>query len=401
MVATSIAIQSVVREPKEPNMLVKTPYREAVGLLVDEGGETLQLCYQCASCTGSCPWGLVRDFGIHKIMHEAQLGVVDFEDEDIWLCVACGACVNQCPRGVQLIDVVKAIRRTVMELGAGKSPGSLQMALTGIAGVGNPMGQAEEKRADWAEDTDVKTFTQGTDLLYFPCCLPCYDPLMKGIATATASILNKAGVDFGILGTNESCCGEAVRRAGNENLFQSLAKRNIATFGEYEVKQILVSSPHCYHTFKNEYPDIGSNFEVIHSAQYLLQLIKDHKLEFTRELNTKAVYHDSCYLGRHNGIYEEPREVLRSIPGLELIEFPDCREDSICCGGGAGRLWMDTEKGQRFSDIKLRQAIDLGVEVLAVACPYCMSMFKDSQLTVDKGETVAVKDIAELVKEAI
>ncbi len=382
-------------------MLVKTPYREAVDVLTDEGGETLQLCYQCASCTGSCPWGLVRDFAIHKIMHEAQLGVVDFENEDIWLCVACRACVNQCPRGVQLIDVVKAIRRTVMELGVGKSPSSLRAALTSIAGVGNPMGEAEEKRADWAKDMNVKTFTKGTDLLYFPCCLPCYDPLLKGIAVTTAAILNEVGIDFGILGANETCCGEAIRKAGNESLFQSLAQKNIATFSENAVKKVLVSSPHCYHTFKHEYPDLGSDFEVIHSTQYLLQLIKDHKLEFTKELNIKVVYHDSCYLGRHNGIYDEPREVLRSIPGLELVEFPDYREDSICCGGGSGRLWMDTEKGQRFSDIRLKQAIDLGVEVLAVACPYCMSMFKDSQLTVDEGETIAVKDIAELVKEAM
>jgi len=344
---------------------------------------------------------LVRDFTIHKVIHESQLGAVDFEGEGIWLCVACAACVNQCPRGVNLIDVVKAIRRTVMEVGVGKVPSPLQIAMTGIAGVGNPLGQEKEKRADWAKDMDAKAFTKGTDLLYFPCCLPCYDPLIKGIARATATILNKVGVDFGILGINESCCGEAIRKAGNESLFQSVAQKNIATFSENEVKKVLVSSPHCYHTFRNEYPEFGSNFEVIHSSQYLLQLIKDHKLEFTKELHMKVAYHDSCYLGRHNDIYDEPREVLRSIPGLELVEFPDNREDSICCGGGAGRLWMDTEKGQRFSDIKLEQAIDLGAEVLAVACPYCMSMFKDSQLTVDKGETVAVKDIAELVKEAM
>jgi Fe-S oxidoreductase len=382
-------------------MLVKSPYREAVDVLLKEGGETLQLCYQCACCSGSCPWGLVRDFTIHKVIHESQLGAVDFEGEGIWLCVACAACVNQCPRGVNLIDVVKAIRRTVMEVGVGKVPSPLQIAMTGIAGVGNPLGQEKEKRADWAKDMDAKAFTKGTDLLYFPCCLPCYDPLIKGIARATATILNKVGVDFGILGINESCCGEAIRKAGNESLFQSVAQKNIATFSENEVKKVLVSSPHCYHTFRNEYPEFGSNFEVIHSSQYLLQLIKDHKLEFTKELHMKVAYHDSCYLGRHNDIYDEPREVLRSIPGLELVEFPDNREDSICCGGGAGRLWMDTEKGQRFSDIKLEQAIDLGAEVLAVACPYCMSMFKDSQLTVDKGETVAVKDIAELVKEAM
>ncbi|MFC2006482.1 (Fe-S)-binding protein, partial [Chloroflexota bacterium] len=215
------------------------------------------------------------------------------------------------------------------------------------------------------------------------------------------AILKKAKVDFGILGTRETCCGEAVRKAGNEDLFQSLAQKNIATFEESDVKKVLVGSPHCYHTFKNEYPELGSNFEVIHSTQYILGLIKDQKLKLTKELNKKVIYHDPCYLGRHNGIYDEPREIIKSIPGVEMIEFPDYGKDSICCGGGAGRVWMETKKGERFSDIKIEQAIDFGADVLAVACPYCLSMFSDSRLTVDKGEAIEIKDISELVQEAL
>jgi len=334
-------------------------------------------------------------------MHQAQLGLIDFEAAEMWLCAACKACVQQCPRGIELIDIIRAIRRASVELGAGKIPDSLRVTAKNIAGIGNPLGEPQEKRADWAKDLGVKTFTEGTELLYFPCCLSCYDPHMTGIALATVGILTKVGADFGILGTSETCCGEAIRKMGNESLFQSLVQKNIATFAENGVKKVLVSSPHCYHTFKNEYPELGSNFEVIHSTQYLLELIKDQRLKFTKELHKKVVYHDPCYLGRHNGIYDEPREILKSIPGLELIEFDDYGEDSICCGGGAGGLWMETKKGERLCDFMLEQAIELGAEVLALACPYCMCMFKDSQLTVDKGEAIEVKDISELVQEAI
>ena len=382
-------------------MVVSTPYREAIDALLEEGGEALKLCYQCGSCTGSCPWNLVRSFTVRGMIHEAQLGLVDFEDEDLWLCATCGICVSQCPRGVELIDIVRALRRTIVGLGVGKMPDSLRVTVKNISGTGNPLGEAEEQRADWARDLGVKTFTKGTELLYFPCCLPCYDPQVRGIGRATVNVLHKAEIDFGILGTDETCCGEAIRKAGNEDLFQSQAQKNIANFKENGVKKVLVSSPHCYHTFKNEYPELGGNFEVVHSTQYILELIRDQKLQLTKEVRKKVVYHDPCYLGRHNGIYEEPREVLRSIPGLELIEYPDHHEDSICCGGGSGRIWMETKKGERFSDIRLEQAIELGAEVIAVACPYCMSMFKDSQLTVDKGETVEIRDISELVRDAI
>lgn len=382
-------------------MAIANPVWETVDVLLEEGGEALKLCYQCGLCSGVCPWNLVRSFRVRGIIHQAQLGLVDFEDDDLWLCVTCGACVKQCPRGVELIDIIRALRRTIVGLGVGKVPDSLRLTVKSISGVGNPLGEAQEKRADWAEDLGVKAFTKGTELLYFPCCVPCYDPRITGIARATVGILKTAGIDFGILGTSETCCGEAVRKAGNESLFQSLAEKNITTFAENGVNSLLVSSPHCYHTFKHEYPKLGSNFEVIHSTQYLLSLIKDQRLGFTKKLHKTVIYHDPCYLGRHNDIYDEPRQILRSIPGLELIEFPDYGKESICCGGGAGRLWMETKKGERFSDLRLEQAIDLGAEVLVVACPYCMSMFKDSQLTVDKGETVQIKDIAELVEEAM
>ena len=382
-------------------MNMVNPLREVADVLADEGGRAFESCYQCGLCTGSCPWNLVRTFLPRKLIHEAQLGLIDFEEEDMWLCVSCRACVQVCPRGVEIIDIIRSFRKTIVGLGTAKVPDSLRLTMKNIAGTGNPLGEPEENRAEWAKDLDVKPFTKGTELLYFPGCIPCYDPIARGVARAIAGILKTAGIDFGILGTKETCCGESIRKAGDEALFQTLAQKNIATFRENGVKKVLVGSPHCYHTFKNEYPEFGSDFEVVHTTQYLLDLIKDGKLKLTKELNKKVIYHDPCYLGRHNGIFDEPREILRSIPGVELIEFSDYREDSLCCGGGAGRVWMETKKGERFSDLKIEQALDLGAEVLAVACPYCLSMFGDSRLAVPNGESIELKDISELVWEAI
>ncbi len=377
------------------------PYKEVSDIIKEEGGDILKLCYQCGLCTGACPWNLVRSFIVRRIMHQAQLGLVDFEDEDMWLCATCNACVRRCPRGVEIIDIMRALRKTVVEFGVAKVPDSLRIAIKNISGVGNPSGEPPENRADWAKDLGIKTYTKGTEILYFSCCVPAYDPQVKRVAQATANVLKKIGVDFGILGTKEVCCGESARKAGQEILFQSLAESNVTAFNEAGVKRIVVTSPHCYSAFKNEYPELGGNFEVIHFSQYLVELIKEERIKFTKELNKKVTYHDPCYLGRHNGIYDEPRQVLESIPGLELIEMPENRENSLCCGGGGGRIWMETKKGERFSDLRLEQALETGANILAVACPYCVLNFDDSVLTLDKSDVIEVKDIAELVLEAL
>jgi len=224
---------------------------------------------------------------------------------------------------------------------------------------------------------------------------------MKKVAKATAAILNQAGVDFGILGPKENCCGESIRKTGDEELFKRLARENIKTFIDNGVKKILVSSPHCYHTFKNEYPEFMANFEVVHITQFLFQLIQEGKLEITKEYGKKVTYHDPCYLGRHNGIYDEPREVLEKIPGLELCEMPDCRVNSLCCGGGGGRVWMETHKGERFSELRLEQAMGLGAEVLVTACPYCITMLEDGRVALDIAEKIEIKDITEIVQEVL
>ncbi|MFC1612105.1 (Fe-S)-binding protein, partial [Myxococcota bacterium] len=224
---------------------------------------------------------------------------------------------------------------------------------------------------------------------------------MKKVAAATANILNKAGVDFGILGTKESCCGESIRKTGNEDVFRTLARENIKAFIDNGVKRILVSSPHCYHTFKNEYPEFMVSFEVTHISQFLMELIDAGRLELTKEYGKRVTYHDPCYLGRHNDIYDQPRDLLKKLPGLELAEMSDSRQGSLCCGGGGGRIWMDTPKGERFSDLRLQQAKEVGADVLATSCPYCISNFEESGLALEDDETLQIKDIAEIIHEGI
>jgi Fe-S oxidoreductase len=336
------------------------------------------------------------------MMNQAKFGVIPFESEDLWLCATCGNCVQRCPRGVEIIDVMRAMRRILVPDGVvPASIPNLRSVMTNLASVGNPWGQDPQDRANWAKDLEGKEFNENSELLYFPCCYPSYDPRLRKVSQATAYLLNQAGVNFGILGPSENCCGESVRKAGNETLFKRLARENIKNFIENGVKKILVSSPHCYHTFKNEYPEFKVNFEVVHVSQYLMQLIREGRLKPAREYPKKVAYHDPCYLGRHNGIYEEPREVLRGVPGLELVEMADAREESLCCGMGGGRVWMETAKGERFSDLRLEQAIGAKAEVLATACPYCIAQFEDSRLTLKDSEIIQIKDITEILQEVI
>jgi len=375
------------------------PFKDAIDAIKETGGEAFKFCYQCGLCDTVCPWNRVRDFSMRNIVRQAAFGLPEIEGEDIWLCTTCGKCPQACPRGVETIDVTVSLRRIASE--AGISPAPIHTVKASLGAEGNPFGEGREKRADWAKGLSVKTFTEGMEILYFPGCYPSYDPRLRKVATATANILNRAGVDFGILGPKENCCGESIRKTGDEELFKRLARENIKTFIDNGVHKILVSSPHCYHTFKNEYPEFNANFEVVHISQYLFELINEGRLKLSKEYGRKITYHDPCYLGRHNGIYDEPREVLKMVPGLELVEMADSREDSLCCGGGGGRIWMDTPKGERFSDLRLEQAIDVEAEVLATACPYCITNFEDSRLSLKDSEILEIKDITEIILEVI
>lgn len=375
--------------------------------LADKGinGASSLRCFQCGTCNAVCPYPMVMTenniLSARIMIHEAQLGLIDFETEKIWLCVTCGACVEQCPRGVEIMDFMSGLRRIEIGIGVGKIPDSLRRAVTNIASVGNPFGEPQGKRADWADSFGVMTFIKGMELLYFPGCFPAYDPRAKKIAQAIASILRRAEVDFGVLGSEEKCCGQSVRKMGAEELFQNLARSNIHAFAESGVKRILTTSPHCYHTLKTEYTEFGGDFEIVHHTQYIAQLIAEGRIKFSKKLDKKVTYHDPCYLGRHNGIYDEPRQILQSIPGLELVEMPASHHSSLCCGGGGGGMWLENKKGERLSDFRLAQAIETGADILAVACPYCLLSFEDSKLTAPGGDNIEVKDIAELVWDAI
>jgi Fe-S oxidoreductase len=295
-----------------------------------------------------------------------------------------------------------ALRRVATEYGVfPKAVKAVRTVSASLSDEGNPLGEERAKRANWAEGLSVKPFEEGMDILYFPGCYLSYDGRLKKVARATATLLNRAGVDFGILGTKENCCGESIRKTGDEELFKRLARENIKAFIDNGVKRILVSSPHCYHTFKNEYPEFMVKFDVVHIAQYLYELIASGRIELARAYDKRVTYHDPCYLGRHNGIYDEPREALKKLAGLTLTEMPDSRVDSLCCGGGGGRIWMETIKGERFSDIRLEQAIGVGAEVLVTSCPYCIANFEDSRLTLNVSDQIEVKDITEVINDVI
>ena len=378
------------------------PFIEVIDEIKEAGGEVFNLCFQCGLCDAVCPWNKVRPFSMRKIIREATFGLTEIDGEDIWRCTTCGKCTQQCPRGVKQIEIGVSLRRVASEYEV--FPASVRSARTARASLiseGNPLQGERKKRADWAKDLSVKTYTEGMEALYFVGCYLSYDPRMKKVATATANILNKAGVKFGILGDKESCCGESIRKTGSEEVFKNLAKENIKTFIDNGVKKIIVSSPHCYHTFKNEYPEFMVNFEVVHMSQYLLELINDGRLELTKEYAKKVTYHDPCYLGRHNDIYDEPREALKKIPGLELVEMIDSRKNSLCCGGGGGRIWMDTPKEERFSDLRLEQANEVGAEVLVTSCPYCITNFEESRLNLEYEDTLEIKDITEIVNDML
>jgi Fe-S oxidoreductase len=339
---------------------------------------------------------------MRKIIRQATFGLTEIDQEEMWRCTTCKTCVDNCPRGVDQITAGVALRKLGAEYDVYPgNVGPIQSVVASLTSEGNSLGGDRDKRADWAKGLPVKPYAEGMELLYFTGCYLSYDPRMRQVAAATATILNKVGVEFGILGSKESCCGESIRKAGNEDLFKRLAKENIKAFIDNGVKKVLVSSPHCYHSFKNEYPEFMVNFEVVFISEYINELVKSGRLKLNSEFAKKVTYHDPCYLGRHNGIYEAPRELLQQVPGLELKEMADNRQRSLCCGGGGGRIWMETPREDRFSGLRVRQAVAAGAEVLATSCPYCITNFTDSSLELDEDDALEIKDITEIILAAL
>lgn len=377
-------------------------YKEIAQIIKEKGGDAFKLCYQCGKCDVVCPWNRVKKFSMRKLVREAAFGMSEIEGEDIWQCSTCGKCPMECPRNVKQVESGIAIRRIATDYGVySPSANPIRAIRSNLSSEGNPFQEDRKKRADWANGLGVNSFTEGMEILYYPGCYLSYDPRLKKVAVATAKILQKANVNFGILGAKEVCCGESIRKTGDEQLFRKLAKENINTFIDNGVKKILVSSPHCFTTFKKEYPEFMVNFEVVHITQFVSELLEQGRLKINSNYNKTVTYHDPCYLGRHNGIYEQPRTILQSINSLTFVEMIDNKKDSLCCGGGGGRIWMDTPKGERFADLRLLQALDAGANVLATSCPYCIANFEDSKLSNNKCENLEIKDITEIISEAI
>ncbi len=379
-----------------------TPFAEIIEEIKKAGGEAFKYCYQCGKCDVVCPWNRVRPFSIRKIVWQAALGLPEIELDEIWRCTTCGRCPSHCPRGVEQIEVGVAIRRIATAYDVfPASVSGVRTAGASLASDGNPLGEERERRDGWASDLSLKPFTEGMEILFFVGCYYAYDPRLQKVAVATTDILREAGVDFGILGNKESCCGESIRKTGNEEVFKSLARENIKAFIDAGVKRVLVASPHCYHTFKNEYPEFMVHLDVVHISQFMAELIEEGRLELDGEFKKKVTFHDPCYLGRHNNIFEQPRDVLKKLSGLELVEMPDSRRDSLCCGGGGGRIWAETPKEERFSDLRVAQAVEVGADVLATSCPYCISNFEESRLALEDGGALEIKDITEVIQEAL
>ena len=378
-----------------------TPFLEVSQAIAAMGGDTIYQCMQCGLCSGLCPWPAVDSpFRTRKLMRMGQMGLEGFEsDEILYACTTCKLCAVNCPRGVKIIDVVRAMRAMIAESGA--APQMLRTIMGSIHSKGNPWSEDREKRMNWTKDQDVPVFAEGTEWFLSVCCTSAFDPRSQAIAKALNKVLKAAGVSFGVIGNEESCCGESLRKMGDEEQFQTLAGKNIELFNAKGVKKIITTSPHCYMTFTQEYPELGGEFEVVHYTQLLAQLIAEGKLKLTGNLAAKVIYHDPCYLGRHTEVFEAPREIIKAVPGAELIEFDKNRMMATCCGGGGGRLWMETEPEQRFSTHKMREADAKGATVLATACPYCINMFTDSAKGENLDEKIAVKDISEIVAEAL
>jgi Fe-S oxidoreductase len=289
--------------------------------------------------------------------------------------------------------------RAVM-LEAGTFPETIRGALGSLRSDGNPWSSARERRSAWTEGRDLPGFDGDQEFLYFTCCTQAYDPRNRKVAHALTSLLQQAGVSFGLLDQRESCCGDQARKVGAEELFQELKSANIALFRETDAKKILVSSPHCLQALNLDYrEDIA--LKAVHYTQLLWPLIAEGALVFDQPLAQKVTYHDPCYLGRHAGEYEAPRRILGAIPGLELVEMPRNRINSLCCGGGGGGLWMDRPREQRFALERVREAKETGASIIATACPYCTTMLEDAIKVLDLEQELMIKDIAELCRLAL
>ena len=351
-------------------------------------------CFQCGVCTATCPWGSVREepISVRTLMREAQLGMFS-ENEELWLCTACAQCEPYCPRGVPIVDVFRALRYLAWQ--RREALEGLPSVLWSVYWNNNPLFQPPSQRTAWVENGNLKDFDAGQhEYLLYVGCTSSYDRRAQNVARSLVKLLNTVGVKYGVLGETEPCCGEAVLSMGHSPYFEEVAEKATAIFQERGVKKMVTISPHCYDVFKNHYDDLKDTVEVTHYTQLLAELIDSGKLEFSDTPDLKATFHDPCLLGRTNDEYEAPRKVIDAMPTIERVEMEHTEVDSLCCGGGGGRMWMETEAGERFSDLRVQEAIEVGAEVVVTACPSCIACLEDS-VKAGGHNDLRVLDVAE------
>jgi Fe-S oxidoreductase len=323
-------------------------------------------------------------------------------EEAIWSCTSCGACMAACPVLVEHLPKVVGMRRHLVEMET-RFPEELLNLFENMEGRSNPWGIAPTERTKWTSPMEVKPFEAGkTEYLLYVGCAGSFDSRSKQVTVALARILDRAGVSWGILGKDEKCCGDSLRRLGNEYIFDRMAKENVAMFQERGVAKVITMCPHCFTTLKNDYRQFGIELEVINHAELIQQLLSSGRLKMNQQVSSlgKVIFHDSCYLGRHNDVYEAPRQVVATATGTAPIEFDRAREESFCCGAGGGRMWMEEQSGTRINLNRVTEALAKNPDTICVACPYCMTMFEDGLKDKQAAQT-KVRDIAEVVAEGI
>ncbi len=381
-------------------------------------------CAVCGRCTDICPANItgkilspmhiVENMKEHVIEHGP--GVAKGEDsqeakpligswvaeEALWDCLTCGACVQECPVGVEHVESIVDMRRFLV-LEQASMPDTAMGALLSMEQRGHPWRGTTYSRTDWAQGLDVPTLAQRpeAEVLFWVGCTAALEQRSQSVARSMASILKRAGVDFAILGDEETCTGDPARRMGNEYLYQVLAEQNIETIKTYDVKKVVTICPHCFNTIRNEYPHLGGDFDVVHYTEFVNDLIRDGRIRPVARIDATVAYHDSCYLGRHNGIYDAPREIVGAIPGLEMVEMSRSRERGFCCGAGGGHMWIEESKGQRVNHARTEQFFETDAETVGVSCPFCLQMFEEGIGSLGQEGSKRAKDILEILDESL